>query len=168
MDKDIPEMPKSLDIRSNGISLVVLRLAEGKTEALLLRRVGATFSGAWCQVAGGIDAGERAWETAVRELREETDLVPDELHSAGICEQFYDAEQEGICVAPVFVAFVGSEAIVTLNHEHDQHRWVSLDEVDSYLSTSNQREMFSYVRRHFVDRMPPERSRIDFRSRQAT
>ena len=151
-------------MRPSGISLIVLRSTSGHTETLLLRRAGATFNGAWCQVAGGIDENEKAWETAIRELREETGLAPTDLYSAGICEQFYDAQHECIYVAPVFVAFVEAHAAVTLNSEHSEYRWVGLDDLDEYLETPNQREMFATVRRHFVEGRVTERSRINLES----
>ena len=71
-------------------------------------------------------------------------------------------------MAPVFVAFFDAQAAVTLNHEHSQYKWISLDAVDEYLAIPNQREMFAHVRRHFVERRPTEWSQIDFRNRPAT
>jgi len=161
-------MTTDLQIRSAGVSVVVLRGGETQTETLLLRRASEVLKGAWCQIAGGLEAGERAWETALRELREETGLVPEELHSAGMCEQFYDARLEGIYMAPVFVAFVDTHAAVALNREHSEYRWIRLEDVDEYLATPNQREMFAHIRRHFVERKPTEWSRIDFKNRGAT
>ena len=161
-------MPIHLQIRSAGVSVVVLREEGSRTEALLLRRAGEIFTGAWCQVAGGIEEQEAAWETALRELREETDLIPTELHSAGICEQFYDLRLDGIYMAPVFVAFVDLHSDVTLNREHSEYKWVILEKVDEHLATPNQREMFAHVRRHFVERKPTEWTRIDFKNRRAT
>ena len=94
--------------------------------------------------------------------------MPGELHSAGTCEQFYDSKLDGIEMAPVFVAFVDAEAVVTLNHEHSKYKWVSMNSVEEHLVTPNQREMFAYVRRHFVERQPTEWTQIDFRSQRAT
>ena len=161
-------MPRYLQIRSTGVSVVVLRGECSRTETLLLRRAGKIFTGAWCQVAGGIEEEETAWETALRELWEETELIPRELHSAGICEQFYDLRLDGIYLAPVFVAFVDPHAAISLNHEHNEYKWVILDEVDEHLATPNQREMFAHVRRHFVELKPTEWTRIDFKNRRAT
>lgn len=161
-------MTTHLQIRSAGVSVVVLRGGGRQTETLLLRRASEVLNGAWCQIAGGLEAGERAWETALRELREETGLVPEELHSAGMCEQFYDARLEGIYMAPVFVAFVNTRSAVTLNREHSEYSWIRLEEVDEYLATPNQREMFAHIRRHFVERKPTEWSRIDFKNPGAT
>ncbi|WP_312882971.1 NUDIX domain-containing protein [Rhizobium etli] len=37
-----------------------------------MRRTGSTLSGEWCQIAGGIEHGETAWQAALREAKEET------------------------------------------------------------------------------------------------
>ena len=94
---------------------------------LLLRRTRPPV-GAWCQIAGRIEDGEKAWQAALRELREETGIRPEKLYSADICEQFYEAGRDAITVAPVFVAIVDKSATVSLNHEHSAYRWVSFDE----------------------------------------
>jgi dATP pyrophosphohydrolase len=157
-------MPVRLALNPTGVSVIVLRGAGSQTETLLLRRAGKTLTGAWCQVAGSIEAGEKAWETALREVWEETALRPTELHAAGTCEQFYDPSVDGVYVAPVFAAFVDDAAVVTLNAEHSEHMWVRLHDVDDHLATPNQREIFAHVRRHFVERKPTKWSRVDCRS----
>jgi dATP pyrophosphohydrolase len=160
-------MARRLEIRSGGVSVVVLRDAGNQTETLLLRRAKGPIEGAWCQVAGGIEIGELAWETAVRELREETGLMPHEFHATGICEQYYDPKRDRIEVAPVFVAFVDSKAEVVLNDEHTEFVWVTLDRAMEEVATPNQREMYLHVRTHFVERQPSDWTRIDFSRRRS-
>lgn len=70
------------------------------------------LAGIWCQIARKVEGGETAWQAALRELYEETDLAPDAFCSADICEQFYEADRDAITVAPVFVAFIDSAAEV--------------------------------------------------------
>lgn len=76
-----------IPILSFGVSVVVLRRVETETEVLLLRR-NRTLVGEWCQRSGGTEDGEKAWETALREVKEETRLICIKLYSADICEQF--------------------------------------------------------------------------------
>lgn len=54
--------------------------------------------------------GEKTWEAALREVREETNLNCDQLYSADICEQFYDADRDAISMLTVFVGFVDADA----------------------------------------------------------
>ena len=63
-----------ISIRSFGVSVVLLRKTKPQTEVLLLRR-NQTLVGELCQIAGGIEDGEKAWETALREVKEETGLA---------------------------------------------------------------------------------------------
>lgn len=70
------------------VSVVLLQRISAECEVLLLRR-NHTLVGEWCQIAGVIEEGEKAWEAALPEVREETNLSCHRLYSADICEQFY-------------------------------------------------------------------------------
>ncbi|WP_152971017.1 NUDIX domain-containing protein, partial [Rhizobium ecuadorense] len=100
-------------------SVILLRNSDTETDVLMLRR-NHTLVGEWCQIAGGIEDGEKAWETALREVKEETGLICARLYSADICEQFYEADRDAITMAPVFVGFVDTRAQVVLNEEHSE------------------------------------------------
>jgi len=112
---------EQVPIISHSISVATLRRHNGITQTLLLRRTGKSIPGAWAQIAGGIEPGERAWQAAVREMREETGLAPDRVYSADYCEQFYAVEKETIILAPVFVAFIDTDQPIVLNNEHDDY-----------------------------------------------
>ncbi|MBA8835803.1 ADP-ribose pyrophosphatase YjhB (NUDIX family) [Rhizobium leguminosarum] len=58
-----------IPIRSFGVSVILLRNSDTETDVLMLRR-NHTLVGEWCQIAGGIEDGEKAWETALREVKE--------------------------------------------------------------------------------------------------
>jgi dATP pyrophosphohydrolase len=141
-------------------SLVALRETATGYEVLLLRRT-QTLVGEWCQVAGSIEDGETAWQTAVRELWEETGLKPETLYSADICEQFYEADRDAIILAPVFVAIIDGVAEVVLNHEHSEYRWVSFDEAIDLVAFGGQRRVLRWIREEFVQRSPSEHLRIE-------
>lgn len=144
-----------IPIRAFISSLIALR--EGKTgyEVLLLKRT-KTLIGEWCQIAGKIEEGETAWQAAVRELSEETALLPEKLYSADICEQFYEADRDAITLAPVFVAFVGKEAEVVLNHEHSDFRWVSFDDAIEMVAFGGQRRILRWIEEEFIQRQPSQ------------
>ncbi|MDP9587804.1 UNVERIFIED_ORG: dATP pyrophosphohydrolase [Shinella zoogloeoides] len=142
-----------IPIRSFGVSVVLLRKAKSETEVLLLRR-NHTLVDEWCQIAGGIEDGERAWETALREVKEETGLDCDRLYSADICEQFYEADRNAITMFPVFVGFVDAEAAVTINHEHSGFRWVSFASALTMVPFAGQRHVLRHVEAEFVHLQP--------------
>ena len=152
-------MPE-IEVRAFIVSLVAVRRMESVYEVLLLRRA-KSLSGEWCQVAGKIEDGETAWQAALRELSEETNLIPDALYSADICEQFYEADCDAITIAPVFVAFIDSAAEVSLNHEHSAFQWVSFDEAIALVPFGGQRRVLRWIKEEFIDRCPNRHLLID-------
>lgn len=152
----MPEIP----IRAYGVSVIVLReIAEG-TEVLLMRRA-ETLVGTWCQIAGGIETGESAWQAALRELKEETGLHPTAFYSADTCEQFYEPDRDCIAMFPVFVAYVSPDANVVLNSEHTAHRWMSFHDARNLVSFGGQRRVLEWVENEFVTRVPSPYLRIE-------
>ncbi|MDP0929528.1 NUDIX domain-containing protein [Paracoccus onubensis] len=145
-------MPE-IAIRSFLASLVAVRKTEARHEVLLLKR-SQSLVGEWCQVAGGIEEGETAWQTALRELEEETGLKPISLYSADTCEQFYEARRDSITIAPVFVGFIDSASKVVLNHEHSDYCWVSFDEAVEMVAFGGQRRILRWIEDEFVKRRP--------------
>lgn len=142
-----------IPVRCLAVSVMILRIVDDKAEVLLLRR-NHTLVGEWCQIAGGIEDGEKAWEAALREVMEETGLTPDRFYSADICEQFYEPDRDSISLLPVFVGFVGVDATVVINHEHSDFRWVSFDEALGMVPFAGQRHVLRHVRAEFAEREP--------------
>ena len=149
----------SVEIRCYGISAIVMRRTGAGNRVLMLRRA-TTLAGEWCQVAGKIEAGETAWQAAVREIREETHLIPARLYSAETLEQFYEIDNDAIWVAPVFVAFVDAAQEVRLNEEHSEYRWVPFRKAISMVPFPGQKRVLRHVRRVFAGGMPTPRLQI--------
>jgi dATP pyrophosphohydrolase len=142
-----------IPIRCFGVAVVVLRKVGAETQVLLLRR-NHTLVGEWCQIAGGIKDGEKAWQTALREVKEETGLSCTQLYSADICEQFYEADRDAITLAPVFVGHVDAEAQVVLNEEHSAFCWTSFSSAVDMVPFAGQRHVLRHVEAEFVQRQP--------------
>lgn len=53
-------------------------------------------------------------------------------------------------IAPVFVAFIDSTAMVSLNHEHSEYRWVCFDEAIEVVAFGGQRRVLRWVEDEFV------------------
>ncbi len=138
----------SLPIKSPAVSVVVLReMAAGGTgtQVLLVKRNKEPIRGFWAHISGGLENGERAWQAALRELREETSLVPRAFYSAGIVETFYALHDDSVNLLPVFVAIVSEQASVQLNHENAAYDWVASAQATKRLKLPNQRIMMAQV-----------------------
>jgi dihydroneopterin triphosphate diphosphatase len=140
-----------MPIRCTMVSVVTVR---DSGETLLLRRSAIYLQGVWSYVAGHLRPGEAGWQCALRELHEETALVPHALYSADFCEQYYDPRHEVIELVPAFVARVDNDSPVILNHEHDRACWLNFDAAMEQLPFGAQRRLFAHVRAEFVERTP--------------
>ena len=149
----------SIPIVCSAVSVLVLRWRQSLAQILLLRRTRPP-AGVWCQVAGGIEANETAWQTALREVTEETGLRLAELWSGDFCEQFYEADKDRITMLPVFIGVVPPDAEVVLNAEHDGYKWLGYEEADHLLAFPGQRKMLAAVKAGFINRQPHALLRI--------
>ena len=143
-----------------GIAVVAMRKIARDHEVLLLRRTRSN-AGEWCQISGSIEPGETAWQAALREMREETGLLPSRLYSADVCEQFYEVGTDSIWVAPIFVAYVKPDATVRLNEEHSEYCWASIGRAIDLLPFPGQKATFMHIRHWFVEREPTRLLEID-------
>lgn len=141
------------------VSVFVLRGDAGAREVLLMRRT-APPVGAWCQVAGKIEDGESAWAAGLRELREETGLIPQSFWSADTYEQFYEPDRDRMTVGPCFVALVGADAEPRLNPEHDAFDWFAPDAAVSQVSFPGQRRVLREIIETFGSGAPHPLLRI--------
>lgn len=107
---------------------LVLRPAAPGFELLVARRAeGKYMGGTWQLISGGIEASETAWEAGLREIREETGLVPREYYRLSTLTQFYRADNDSLNTAPMFCAIVDANAMVVINEEHTEYAWLELD-----------------------------------------
>ncbi|MDO9537901.1 MAG: NUDIX domain-containing protein [Thermoplasmata archaeon] len=124
-------------------------------EYLVLKRHSRLYDKTWQMVSGKVEKGETAWQTALREIREETGIMPIRLFSADCVEVFYEHNQNCVNVIPVFLAFAPEDCDVTLNpEEHSECRWVTFDEAVEILHFDVQRKNLAYIEEHFIQREP--------------
>ena len=154
-------MSNEVKIRSRAVSCFVIDNAKTDPRVLILKRVGEPLDGEWCQVAGRLEEGETAWQAALRELKEETGLVPVEFFTSNLCEQFYSVYADAIVVVPVFVAFVEDTPRVKLNHEHSEYQWMNLSDATKTLPFVGQRQVLRDIWDHFIDASPHPHLRIE-------
>ena len=102
-----------------------LRGAGRTLEILALRRgPNGRNPGSWETVHGTIEPGETPVQASLRELREETGLVPAKFYNLSRTEAFYQHRTNELALIPVFAAFVAPEVTVKLSAEHDRAEWL--------------------------------------------
>jgi dATP pyrophosphohydrolase len=137
------------------VSCFVVRPANESHEFLQLRRRPGKYMGdTWQLVTGGIEEGETAWQAALRELREETSLVPIEFYQVDVVNTFYLASTDRISHSPMFCAIVNVDAVVRINSEHTAMRWVPREQMMEVVMWPGERAALGEVFREILDNGP--------------
>ena len=87
---------------------------------------------------GKIEKGELAWQTAIRELKEETGLDPLNIFVADHVSRFYETNGDRINLVPVFGIEVVSKDVI-LSEEHVDFKWVNYTEAKNTLVWNGQK-----------------------------
>jgi 8-oxo-dGTP pyrophosphatase MutT (NUDIX family) len=129
------------------------------TEILLLRRApGRILPGLWQCVSGSLEDGDRVAVGALRELREETGFGPDEIeafYDLDLVNQFHEPSYDAIVTAAVFAVRIRNGAQPALSHEHDEARWVAVEDAHAEVVWPGYRTAIERIRDDLSD---PERA----------
>ena len=140
-----------MKIISTMIEAHIFRETENGIEFLLLKRADdQVYSGLWQMVTGKIKENEHAYETAIREIKEETGLTPLQLWVAPTVNSFYEPKDEYICLLPVFAARVESNQI-KLSDEHTDYKWVDKTTAQKLLAWEGQRKAVQIIEDYFLN-----------------
>ena len=94
------------------VDCYVFNLLGDSPEFLILKRnKNKIYEHLWQGVAGKIEKGESAWQTAIRELKEETGLDPLNIFVADHVSRFYETNGDRINLVPVFGIEVDSKDV---------------------------------------------------------
>ena len=141
-----------------GISCgVVLSGSGDDMRMLLLKRTDTDY---WCHVGGRIEREETAWQAILRELDEETGLKPDNLYSADYILRFYDIASNSMVMTPAFLCYYDTEPAITLNREHSDYRWCTLEEACGCVEFPNLQEMYRHIWHYFSQQRPSDYLRV--------
>ena len=112
---------------------------------LLLKRARTKmYEHLWQGVAGEIEKGEKAWQTAIRELKEETGFDPIRIFVADHVSRFYETHGDRVNLVPVFGIEV-ENGDVTLSKEHCEFQWVDFETARNTLVWNGQKEGIAAV-----------------------
>ena len=127
------------------IDAYIYRKTKDGIKYLILKRAKTKmYEHLWQGVAGKIEKGEQAWQSAIRELKEETGLDPLKIFVADHVSKFYETHGDRVNLVPVFGVEVASD-VVLLSSEHSDFKWVGFDSACSYLVWKGQKKGLSLI-----------------------
>lgn len=140
-----------MEVKGYLVEAHIFRMKD-EPEFLLMKRAGhKIFPGVWQMVTAHIDDKEKAFETALREIKEETGLRPEDFWVAPNVNSFYSADDDSICMIPVFAARVGESAKVVLSDEHSEFIWAEKEEAKKLLAWKGQRDSVDIIYEYFTN-----------------
>lgn len=139
-------------IDSKLVEAHLFRKHDNEIEFLLLKRAeGQLYPNIWQMVTGSIDNNEKAYQTAIREIKEETGLKAEQFWVVPNINSFYSFQKDEICMVPVFAALVRNDALVTISDEHSEYMWVCKNEAQKLLAWPGQRKSVEIIYEYFMN-----------------
>jgi dATP pyrophosphohydrolase len=102
------------------------------------------YPGIWQIITGKIERKEKAFETALREVQEESALKPQRLFVLPHTTTFYSPKTDAISLIPLFVCIVKDDN-VTLSDEHSEFRWLDVKKAARQLYFKSQKENVKFI-----------------------
>ncbi len=129
------------------IELYPFRFHLNHLEYLLLRRSpdDRLYPGIWQIVTGTIEHGEKAYEAAIRELKEETGFAPLRFWVLPDVSSFYDPESDSVQTCVVFCCQVSDGTDPVLSEEHRAWQWCGSRKAKPLLAWPSQRDHIDLV-----------------------
>lgn len=134
------------------VEVYVIRKFANETRFLVLKRNDNSkkLPGKWQVVTGKIDGSEKAYEAALRELKEETGITPIYFASLQNVTSVYDHKEDSVFLIPLFIAETDIDAI-QLSDEHSEYEWLSYDDAAEKVHWLNQGENILMVEAFMED-----------------
>jgi dihydroneopterin triphosphate diphosphatase len=140
-----------MNVTSSLVEAHVFRETGNEIEFLLLKRaVNEKYPGVWQMVTGSIE-NETAYQTALREIKEESGLNPTKLWVVPNINSFYSPEKDVIIMVPVFAVLVDKGQNVIISEEHSEYKWVKKDEAIKLLAWPGQRKSVEIIYEYFTN-----------------
>ena len=136
-------MPK---INSIYIECYVARKSKEGYKFLMLKRAESDnlYPGIWQIITGKIEKNEKAFETALREVKEESGLTPTRLFVLPHTTTFYSPRTDAISLIPLFVCLVRNKT-VNLSEEHSEYKWADAIKASQKLHFKSQKENIKFI-----------------------
>ncbi|MFA5403733.1 MAG: NUDIX domain-containing protein [Ignavibacteria bacterium] len=134
------------EILSKYIECYIYKKSNDGLKYLLLKRSPDKYPypEIWQIVTGRLEANEKAYETALREVKEETGLNPVKCYVVPKINEFYTPHNDKIYLIPVFVVFAEEENVI-LSNEHTHFEWLNFDYAYNRIHWYTQKENLKII-----------------------
>lgn len=137
---------------STYIELHIMKIENDQLKFLLLKRSpNEKYPNIWQMVTGKIRDGEKAYETALRELKEETGLIAEELFTVPIVNSVYFSETDEVCLIPVFLCRVNENSEIKISEEHSEYKWLNAEEAEKLLNWEGQKKSIRMINDYWIN-----------------
>lgn len=140
----------------NLVDVYPYQLTSGEPQFLILKRSpNKQYADQWRMVGGKIKENETAWQAGLRELKEETSIVPELFWVIPSVNSFYNPDTDTIEHIPAFAAKVSNDCQIKLNHEHKRYLWIESKQVKEFLLWPEQQRLImlanEFLNREILD-----------------
>lgn len=98
------------------------------------------YPGLWQVITGTIERNETAYETTIRELKEETNLIPLKIWYLPYVTTYFVPKKNKVLSAPTFGILVHKNSEVVLSDEHQAYKWLDFYEAEKILALPGHKE----------------------------
>lgn len=142
-----------MNIKSKLIEAHIVRKRNIEYEFLLLKRAkNQKYPNIWQMVTGKIKKSEKAFTTAIREIKEETNIHINNLFVVPNVNSFYNSDDDSMNLIPVFVTIVDSKENVTISDEHQDYKWVGKEEANKLLAWPGQENSVNIIHSYLTNK----------------
>lgn len=123
------------ELVSRIVEVCIFRFRENVPQYLLLKRAveEELYPDMWQLASGGIEPGETAVQTALREAFEETGIPPERMWVVPHMNVFYDEVNDVVHHDPVFAIQTAPDAEPVLSAEHYMYEWCTRERAHELL-----------------------------------
>ncbi len=134
------------------MEVCAFRKLNAETHFLILQRAkdDKLYPGLWQIVTGTMRKNETALKAAMRELKEETGLIPKRCWTVPYVDTYFDLVKDTIQLAPVFAAELDSSSVLQLSEEHQRFEWLRYQDARKRLVWPGQKHSIKIVNEFIV------------------
>lgn len=134
------------------VHIIRFNKKEEKYEQLILKRNenAKPYPNVWQVVTGRIEKFETPIETAIREVFEETGIVPIKLWNLPYLASFYNYRENEVNFSPVFVFEVYDDAKVNISQEHSDFKWIALNDISKHVMFPSHVIASDYIEKYIL------------------